>query len=224
MPAREGICDDGRIGMSLAYNYHQHLQTGRQKPSFLGSGTVENGDLHAFFLPAYRLLLDRTIAPKTPYLEQVVPNTRTRSLTDFAERVTSDFIGKTLSKDTGDDVAMAMHGRFWHAGRAGRESDHDRVIGRRRDRRPHTVAGHEAHVLGVLAGDPVRRREHRSRSSRRRDRQSPVDRPCPPGDRGSPRHSSERRAVAATADRSADQATPRAVRQTASGARPDRLH
>lgn len=85
------------ISIAFAYYYSAYMHGARTLPSFVSGGNAENPELHSLLLACYRLILNGTIGRTTQYLDAIVTGTSSLSLTQLAERMSVDWIGKSLS-------------------------------------------------------------------------------------------------------------------------------
>lgn len=93
------IRECGKLPVStvLAFYYLDYINGSKAQPVFFSGQTGADGDLHAYLLACYRLVLDGTIGRTSEYLEQLVNGTTSFSLPQLADKISSDFLGRTIS-------------------------------------------------------------------------------------------------------------------------------
>ena len=96
-------CGSLPVSIVFAYYYMRYAHTKAPFPSFFTGGSLENGELHAFLLACYRLILNGSIGRITPYLDRIVDGSSLLTLDELADQISADFIGKSLVADV--DIA-----------------------------------------------------------------------------------------------------------------------
>jgi len=90
-------CGSLPVSITFAYYYMRYTHNAAGVPSFFSGGTQEDIELHAFLLACYRLILKGSIGRITPYLDGIVNGSSTLTLDQLADKISSDFIGRSLS-------------------------------------------------------------------------------------------------------------------------------
>jgi hypothetical protein len=90
-------CGSLPASIAFAYYYSAYVHGAKILPSFITGGNAEDPELHALLLACYRLILNGTVGKTAHYLDMLVTGTGSLSLTQLADRMSLDSIGKSLS-------------------------------------------------------------------------------------------------------------------------------
>lgn len=91
------LCGKLPVSIIFAYYYVDLLHGRKVNPAFFLGGTSEDADLHTFLIACYRLLLDGSIGRTSLELEQIVDGSLTINLSDLADRLSTKFVGRSLT-------------------------------------------------------------------------------------------------------------------------------